>query len=107
MHELSMMRDLVQKAETVVRDCGGLGASAVTVRRGALSHMSTAHLQQHFEWVVHGTLLDGAELLEQFPLLVEAAKREGVSDEELAASAKAVTSINPHRRAPHSAENCP
>ena len=62
MHELSMMRDLVEKAETVVRDCGGVGASAVRVRRGALSHMSAAHLKEHFEWVVHGTLLDGAEL---------------------------------------------
>lgn len=62
MHELSMMRDLVHKAEAVVKESGGVGATEVIVRRGALTHMSTAHLKQHFEWVVHGTLLDGAEL---------------------------------------------
>lgn len=63
MHELSLMRDLVRKAETVVREHGGSGASAVSIRRGSLSSMSTAHIEQHFEWVAHGTLLDGATLL--------------------------------------------
>lgn len=56
------MQDLVHKAESVVRSAGGTGASRVIVRRGALSHMSPEHLQDHFERIVAGTLLTGARL---------------------------------------------
>jgi len=62
MHEQSLMQDLVHKAESVVRAAGGTGASRVMVRRGALSHMSPEHLEDHFARIVAGTLLTGARL---------------------------------------------
>lgn len=60
MHEASLVADLVAKAEAV---CGGALVEQVTVRRGALCHISAESLEEHFAAVVNGTLLEGAELV--------------------------------------------
>ena len=62
MHEHSLMIDLVHKAESVVQANGAIGASRVTVRLGALSHISPEHLRDHFARITTGTLLAGAVL---------------------------------------------
>ncbi len=62
MHEMSLMADLMRKAESVVRSEGGQRAALVRVRLGAMAHMSPSHLRGHFEDFSRGSLLEGAEL---------------------------------------------
>lgn len=62
MHEAGLARDLVRKADAVVAADGAQHAVAVTVRAGALSHLSARHLRAHFGAASEGTRLEGAEL---------------------------------------------
>lgn len=62
MHEMSLMADLMRKAEDVVRREGGRRAALVRVRLGAMAHMSPEHLRGHFEDFSRGSLLEGAQL---------------------------------------------
>lgn len=62
MHEMSLMVDLMRKAESVVRSDGGRRAALIRVRLGALAHMSPEHLRGHFEDFSRGSLLEGAAL---------------------------------------------
>lgn len=62
MHEQSLISDLIAKAEAVVRSSGARRAVKVTVRLGALSHLSAAHLVEYFAVATCGGVLDGAVL---------------------------------------------
>lgn len=62
MHEASLIRDLVRKAETVVEAARAARATDVVVTQGRLGHASPAHLRAHFEIASTGTRLEGARL---------------------------------------------
>ena len=62
MHESGLVGDLVRKADAVVAADGAHHAVAVSVRTGALSHLSAQHLRTHFAVASEGTRLEGAEL---------------------------------------------
>ncbi len=62
MHEASLVRDLVRRADAGVAAEDAPRAAAVTVRRGALCHVSADHLRGHFAEVAIGTRVEGAAL---------------------------------------------
>jgi hydrogenase nickel incorporation protein HypA/HybF len=62
MHESSLMVDLMRKIETVARNNGAQKVLSVSVRLGALSHMSPAHFRAHYQVASRGTLAEGAQL---------------------------------------------
>ncbi|OGR83802.1 MAG: hydrogenase nickel incorporation protein HypA [Elusimicrobia bacterium RIFCSPHIGHO2_01_FULL_64_10] len=62
MHEMSLIRDLMRKIETVSRGSGSGRVAGVKVRLGALSHLSAGHFREHFQQASRGTAAEGAEL---------------------------------------------
>jgi hydrogenase nickel incorporation protein HypA/HybF len=62
MHEASLMADLMRKIEAVARQDGAKKVLGVSVKLGALSHMSPAHFREHFAVASQGTLAQGAQL---------------------------------------------
>ena len=62
MHEASLMRDLMARLLETAARRGARRIVTVTVRLGALSHMSPAHFREHFMHAAHGTIAEGAEL---------------------------------------------
>jgi len=62
MHEASLMRDLMTRLLEVAAARGARRVVTVTVRLGALSHMSPAHFREHFDYAARGTIAEGAEL---------------------------------------------
>jgi len=60
MHEASLMQNLMRRllAAAAARDAQRI--VAVTVRLGALSHMSAAHFREHFAQAAAGTMAAGA-----------------------------------------------
>jgi hydrogenase nickel incorporation protein HypA/HybF len=62
MHEFSLMADLLRKIDFVARERQAKRVSSVKIRLGALSHISSEHLRDHFITASRGTLAEGAEL---------------------------------------------
>ncbi|MDY6899740.1 MAG: hydrogenase maturation nickel metallochaperone HypA [Cyanobacteriota bacterium] len=62
MHEASLINDLVQKINAIVIEQDGKRAVAIKVKLGALSHISSEHLREHFEVASKHTLAEGATL---------------------------------------------
>jgi hydrogenase nickel incorporation protein HypA/HybF len=62
MHEASLMNDLMRKIEAVAREQNASKVLSVSVKLGALSHMSASHFREHFGLASQGTLAEGAEL---------------------------------------------
>jgi hydrogenase nickel incorporation protein HypA/HybF len=62
MHEAGLVRSLVGKADAVVAAEGAERASSVTVRVGAMSHISPDHLRDYFVQEAKGTKVEGADL---------------------------------------------
>jgi hydrogenase nickel incorporation protein HypA/HybF len=62
MHEASLMADLMRKIEAIARQDGAKRVLGVSVKLGALSHMSPAHFREHFAVASQGTLAQGAQL---------------------------------------------
>jgi hydrogenase nickel incorporation protein HypA/HybF len=62
MHELSLLAGLMRQVERVSRDNGGARVAAVTLRLGALAHISAAHLREHFQQAARGGVAQGARL---------------------------------------------
>ncbi len=62
MHEASLMRALMRKIEDLAAEQDAQRVTQVHVWLGALSHMSPAHFQEHFDQSSPGTLAEGAEL---------------------------------------------
>lgn len=62
MHEHSLLRSLVAKLASISADHGGARVAAVSLRLGALAHISADHLREHFTEAVRGGPAEGAEL---------------------------------------------
>lgn len=60
MHEASLMRDLMRKILDVAACNDASRVVSLKVRLGALSHMSAAHFQEHFDHASAGTIAQGA-----------------------------------------------
>ncbi len=62
MHETGLVRDLIGRITTAAAANDGGRVVAVRVWLGALSHLSAAHFQEHFEIESRGTPAEGARL---------------------------------------------
>ena len=62
MHEAHLMEGLLRRIAEVARGEGARRVTFVSVRLGALSHLSAAHFVEHFERSAAGTLAEGARL---------------------------------------------
>lgn len=62
MHEMSLMNDLMGKIDAVAREQGAARVVGVSVRLGALAHISPDHFREHFVAGSRGTRAEGAEL---------------------------------------------
>jgi Zn finger protein HypA/HybF (possibly regulating hydrogenase expression) len=62
MHEFSLMADLQRKVESLAREHNASKILAVTVKLGALAHLSPEHFRGHFVQAARGTVAEGAEL---------------------------------------------
>ena len=62
MHELSLLTDLLRKIESIARRERASAVTRVTVRIGALCHLSSSHLREHFARATQGTVAEGAHL---------------------------------------------
>lgn len=62
MHEQSLMKDLMSKIKTIAGEQSADRVAAVTVRLGALSHISADHFKEHFIEAARGTSAEGARL---------------------------------------------
>ena len=62
MHEASLMNDLMRKVLEVCREQKGVRVVGVSVKLGALSHMSAGHFREHFAVASQGTVAEGAML---------------------------------------------
>ncbi len=62
MHEASLMVDLVHKIATLAKMQQASKVTGVQLTLGALSHISPAHLREHFVQATRGTVAEGARL---------------------------------------------
>ena len=62
MHEFSLLKDLLQKIESIAQENGSDQVISVRVKLGALAHISPSHLREHFDQAVVGTVAEGARL---------------------------------------------
>lgn len=62
MHEYSLIANLFKKVDGLVKEQNADRATEVTVRLGALSHISPEHFREHFEQAAPGTVAEGAQL---------------------------------------------
>jgi hydrogenase nickel incorporation protein HypA/HybF len=56
------MKDVMRKIEEVALSGGATRVTRVSVRLGALSHLTPEHFREHFEDASRGTIADGAEI---------------------------------------------
>jgi hydrogenase nickel incorporation protein HypA/HybF len=62
MHEASLMTGLMRRIEEVAAADRAVKVVGVSVRLGALSHMSAEHFTEHFEQAAAGSIAEGASL---------------------------------------------
>ena len=62
MHEQSMMKALVRQVDALARQHQGCRVRTVVIRRGALGHGTTEHLEEHFRRAAQGTVAESARL---------------------------------------------
>lgn len=62
MHEVGMMKSLMNKILTLAAEQEAVKVTKVTVALGALSHMSADHFKEHFDIAAKGTIAEGAEI---------------------------------------------
>lgn len=62
MHEASLMNDLMTQVLKLAHDGQAGRVVALTVRLGALSHMSPEHFREHYDIAARGTIAAGAEI---------------------------------------------
>jgi Zn finger protein HypA/HybF involved in hydrogenase expression len=63
MHEGSAIANLVLQVTTIALQERATKVLRVHLRRGALCHLSTMHLQEHFAIAAQGTVAEGARLV--------------------------------------------
>jgi hydrogenase nickel incorporation protein HypA/HybF len=62
MHEASLIAALLRQITVIAQEQRASKVVGVRLRLGALSHLSPAHLQEHFVQAARGTVADGARL---------------------------------------------
>ncbi len=62
MHELSLVAALCARAEAAARAQGAHRVTGLSVRLGALSHLSPDHLKDHLTRAAAGSILEGARV---------------------------------------------
>lgn len=62
MHEMTTIRALCTQALEAANNAGAEKVSTVTVKIGALSHLSADHLRDHFTAAAADSILAGAQL---------------------------------------------
>ena len=62
MHEFSLIKDLIRKILTIAREQKAKKVVGVTVKLGALSHISPDHFREHFVHASQETIAEGARL---------------------------------------------
>lgn len=63
MHEFSLLADLLRKIEDIRQREKAEKVISVSVKLGALSHISAEHFREHFEHAVQAGPIAGAELI--------------------------------------------
>ena len=66
MHEFSLITDLLNKITSIAREQCARKVIGVTVKLGALSHISPDHFREHFVHASQGTIAEGARLNIEF-----------------------------------------
>ena len=66
MHEFSIIKDLIRKIISIAHEQHASKVLSVTVKLGALSHISPDHFRDHFVLASHGTISEGARLNIEF-----------------------------------------
>jgi hydrogenase nickel incorporation protein HypA/HybF len=61
-HEASLIADLLRQIAALMRQQGAGRVVGVTVKLGALSHISPEHFREHFVHGARGTIAEGARL---------------------------------------------
>ncbi len=62
MHEMSLLADLMRKLEDIARNENARAITRVSLKLGALAHISPDHLREHFEQAARGTSAENAAL---------------------------------------------
>jgi hydrogenase nickel incorporation protein HypA/HybF len=62
MHEMSLFKDILKKIESISRDNEGKKIVNISVKIGALSHLSASHFLDHFSTFSIGTAAEGADV---------------------------------------------
>ena len=62
MHEASLITNLMHQIMAIMRQQGTGRVVGVTVKLGALSHISPDHFREHFVHGARGTIAEGARL---------------------------------------------
>ena len=62
MHEFTLLKGLLSKIEAIAEENNSDKILGVTVKLGALSHVSPDHFREHFYQAVVGTAAEGAKL---------------------------------------------
>lgn len=62
MHEFSLINDLMRKITSVALEQRTRKVVGLTVKLGALSHISPDHFREHFIHASRGTVAEGARL---------------------------------------------
>lgn len=62
MHEFSLVKDLIRKISSIALEQHASKVTAITVKLGALSHISPDHFREHFIHASRGTVAEGARL---------------------------------------------
>lgn len=62
MHEYSLINTLVHKISAIALEQHASKVTDVTIKLGALSHISPEHFREHFIHVSRGTVAEGSRL---------------------------------------------
>lgn len=62
MHEFSLINDLMRKVTSIALEQRASKVVGLTVKLGALSHLSPEHFREHFVHASRGTVAEGAQL---------------------------------------------
>jgi hydrogenase nickel incorporation protein HypA/HybF len=62
MHEMSLLRGLLNQVAAVALKNGGGRVRVVRLKLGPLAHIEPDHLREHFVAAAQGTLAEGAQL---------------------------------------------
>ncbi len=62
MHEFHLMNNLMNKILALAKEQQASQVTKVSVKLGALSHMSPSHFKEHFDIAAKGTIAENAEI---------------------------------------------